>query len=93
MSGCCLQLQEVFSTYKKERVDSDKTMMEQNDKLQEQLSELHSKNAKISTQLEFVSKRQDKPIQTLVCSGLFVLSCWSLKKNDAYAVCSSLNVL
>lgn len=56
-----LQLQEVFSTYKKERVESDKTTMKQNDKLQEQLSELHSKNAKISTQLEFVSKRQDKP--------------------------------
>lgn len=51
----------MFSTYKKERVESDKTLMEQNDKLQEQLSELHSKNAKISTQLEFVSKRQDKP--------------------------------
>lgn len=51
----------MYSTYKKERVESDKTMMKQNDKLQEQLSELHSKNAKISTQLEFVSKRQAKP--------------------------------
>lgn len=64
-------MQDVFSTYKKERVESDKTMMEQNDKLQEQLSELHSKNAKISTQLEFVSKRQDKPIQTLLWSFCF----------------------
>uniref|UniRef100_A0A8C4IU94 Nucleoprotein TPR n=1 Tax=Dicentrarchus labrax TaxID=13489 RepID=A0A8C4IU94_DICLA len=53
------QLQEVFSTYKKERVESDKTMNEQNEKLQEQLSDLHSQNAKISTQLEFASKRYE----------------------------------
>lgn len=63
----------MFSTYKKERVEGDKTMMDQNDKLQEQLSELHSKNAKISTQLEFVSKRQDKPIQTQLWSFCFIL--------------------
>uniref|UniRef100_A0A3B4X1R9 Nucleoprotein TPR n=1 Tax=Seriola lalandi dorsalis TaxID=1841481 RepID=A0A3B4X1R9_SERLL len=50
------QLQEVFSTYKKERVESDKVLMEQNEKLQEQLSDLRSQNAKISTQLEFASK-------------------------------------
>ncbi|XP_073332278.1 translocated promoter region b, nuclear basket protein isoform X2 [Pagrus major] len=53
------QLQEVFSTYKKERVESDKALMEQNEKLQEQLSDLHSQNAKISTQLEFASKRYE----------------------------------
>lgn len=52
-----LQLQEVFSTYKKERVESDKALTEQNEKLQEQLSDLRSQNAKISTQLEFASKR------------------------------------
>ena len=52
-----LQLQEVFSTYKKERVESDKALTGQNEKLQEQLSDLHSQNAKISTQLEFASKR------------------------------------
>lgn len=52
-----LQLQEVFSTYKKERVESDKTLVGQSDKLQEQLSDLRSQNAKISTQLEFASKR------------------------------------
>lgn len=58
MSGCiCLQLQEVFSTYKKERMESDKGMTEQSEKLQEQLSDLHSQNAKIATQLEFASKR------------------------------------
>ncbi|KAK2835272.1 hypothetical protein Q5P01_015756 [Channa striata] len=53
------QLQEVFSTYKKERVESDKLLMEQNEKLQEQLSDLRSQNAKISTQLEFASKRYE----------------------------------
>uniref|UniRef100_A0A3Q2D6B6 Nucleoprotein TPR n=1 Tax=Cyprinodon variegatus TaxID=28743 RepID=A0A3Q2D6B6_CYPVA len=50
------QLQEVFSAYKKERLESDKMMNEQNEKLQEQLSDLRSQNAKISTQLEFASK-------------------------------------
>uniref|UniRef100_A0A671WMD6 Nucleoprotein TPR n=1 Tax=Sparus aurata TaxID=8175 RepID=A0A671WMD6_SPAAU len=53
------QLQEVFSTYKKERVESDKALGEQNEKHQEQLSDLHSQNAKISTQLEFASKRYE----------------------------------
>lgn len=52
-----LQLQEVFSTYKKECVDSDKALTAQNEKLQEQLSDLRSQNTKISTQLEFASKR------------------------------------
>lgn len=52
-----LQLQEVFTTYKKERVESDKGLTGQNEKLQEQLSDLRSQNAKTSTQLEFASKR------------------------------------
>uniref|UniRef100_A0A8D3BGU6 Nucleoprotein TPR n=1 Tax=Scophthalmus maximus TaxID=52904 RepID=A0A8D3BGU6_SCOMX len=53
------QLQEVFSTYKKECVDSDKALTAQNEKLQEQLSDLRSQNTKISTQLEFASKRYE----------------------------------
>uniref|UniRef100_A0A3P8SK27 Nucleoprotein TPR n=1 Tax=Amphiprion percula TaxID=161767 RepID=A0A3P8SK27_AMPPE len=53
------QLQEVFSSYKKERMESGKAMTEQNEKLQEQLSDLRSQNAKISTQLEFASKRYE----------------------------------
>ncbi|KAK5623407.1 hypothetical protein CRENBAI_014854 [Crenichthys baileyi] len=53
------QLQEVFSTYKKERLESDKALNEQNEKLQEQLSDIRSQNAKISTQLEFASKRYE----------------------------------
>ncbi|XP_060890166.1 translocated promoter region b, nuclear basket protein isoform X4 [Labrus mixtus] len=53
------QLQEVFSTYKKERMDSDKKLTETNEKLQEQLSGLHSQNAKVATQLDFASKRYE----------------------------------
>uniref|UniRef100_A0A672JFG0 Nucleoprotein TPR n=1 Tax=Salarias fasciatus TaxID=181472 RepID=A0A672JFG0_SALFA len=53
------QLQEVFSTYKTERMDSDKAMTQQNEKLQEQLVDLRSQNAKLSTQLEFASKRYE----------------------------------
>ncbi|XP_076007357.1 translocated promoter region b, nuclear basket protein [Genypterus blacodes] len=53
------QLQEVFSTYKKERMEGDKALMEQSEKLQEQLCDLRSQNAKMSTQLEFASKRYE----------------------------------
>ncbi|CAN9500306.1 unnamed protein product [Ophioblennius macclurei] len=53
------QLQDVFSTYKKEHMESDKAMSQQNEKLQEQLSDLRSQNAKMSTQLEFASKRYE----------------------------------
>ncbi|XP_066548647.1 nucleoprotein TPR isoform X2 [Amia ocellicauda] len=53
------QLQEVFTTYKKEKAENDKMLNEQNEKLQEQVSEVRSQNAKISTQLEFASKRYE----------------------------------
>uniref|UniRef100_A0A8C5U197 Translocated promoter region, nuclear basket protein n=1 Tax=Malurus cyaneus samueli TaxID=2593467 RepID=A0A8C5U197_9PASS len=50
------QLQEVFENYKKEKAENDKLLNEQNEKLQEQVTDLRSQNAKISTQLEFASK-------------------------------------
>ncbi|CAB1324105.1 unnamed protein product [Coregonus sp. 'balchen'] len=53
------QLQEVFSSYKRERAESVKALAEQSEKLQEQVSEQRSQNAKISTQLEFTSKRYE----------------------------------
>ncbi|XP_034557497.1 translocated promoter region b, nuclear basket protein isoform X3 [Notolabrus celidotus] len=53
------QLQEVFTTYKRERVESDKVTTEQSERVQEQLSDLHSQNARISTQLDFASKRYE----------------------------------
>ncbi|KAM6963006.1 translocated promoter region b, nuclear basket protein [Aplochiton taeniatus] len=53
------QLQEVFSNHKREQAESTKVLMEQNDKLQEQVAVLRSQNAKTSTQLEFASKRYE----------------------------------
>ncbi|XP_060088376.1 nucleoprotein TPR [Heteronotia binoei] len=53
------QLQEIFETYKKEKTENDKLLNEQNEKLQEQVTDLRSQNTKISTQLEFASKRYE----------------------------------
>ncbi|KAK1796183.1 hypothetical protein P4O66_008871, partial [Electrophorus voltai] len=53
------QLQEVFVTYKQERADSEKVLNEHCEKLQAQVSELRSQNTRISTQLEFASKRYE----------------------------------
>uniref|UniRef100_A0A8C1SEW1 Nucleoprotein TPR n=1 Tax=Cyprinus carpio TaxID=7962 RepID=A0A8C1SEW1_CYPCA len=53
------QLQEVFVAYKKEKTESEKALAEQSEKLQDQVTELHSENTKISTQLEFTSKRYE----------------------------------
>ncbi|KAL4635951.1 nucleoprotein TPR-like [Arapaima gigas] len=53
------QLQDMFSTYKKEKAENDKILNEQNEMLQEQVSELRSHNARITSQLEFASKRYE----------------------------------
>ncbi|XP_026559032.1 nucleoprotein TPR isoform X1 [Pseudonaja textilis] len=53
------QLQEFFENYKKEKAENDKLLNEQNEKLQEQVTDLKSQNTKISTQLEFASKRYE----------------------------------
>uniref|UniRef100_A0A8C1VES5 Nucleoprotein TPR n=1 Tax=Cyprinus carpio TaxID=7962 RepID=A0A8C1VES5_CYPCA len=53
------QLQEVFVAYKKEKTESEKVLTVQSDKLQDQVTELRSENTKISTQLEFTSKRYE----------------------------------
>uniref|UniRef100_A0A673IF88 Nucleoprotein TPR n=1 Tax=Sinocyclocheilus rhinocerous TaxID=307959 RepID=A0A673IF88_9TELE len=53
------QLQEVFVGYKKEKTESGKALTEQSEKLQDQVTELRSENTKISTQLEFTSKRYE----------------------------------
>lgn len=52
-----LQLQDIFENYRKEKAENDKLLNEQNEKLQEQVTDLRSQNTKISTQLEFASKR------------------------------------
>ncbi|XP_069088104.1 nucleoprotein TPR isoform X2 [Pleurodeles waltl] len=53
------QLREVFESYKKEKAENDKMQNEQHEKLQDQVTELRSQNTKISTQLEFASKRYE----------------------------------
>uniref|UniRef100_A0A8D0GEX5 Nucleoprotein TPR n=1 Tax=Sphenodon punctatus TaxID=8508 RepID=A0A8D0GEX5_SPHPU len=53
------QLQEFFQNYKKEKAENDKLQNEQNEKLQEQVTDLRSQNTRISTQLEFASKRYE----------------------------------
>ncbi|XP_058234959.1 translocated promoter region b, nuclear basket protein isoform X2 [Hemibagrus wyckioides] len=53
------QLQEVFGAYKKEKAEREKVLTEQCEKLQDQVSELRSQNTKVSTQLEFASKRYE----------------------------------
>ncbi|XP_064416030.1 translocated promoter region b, nuclear basket protein isoform X2 [Latimeria chalumnae] len=53
------QLQEIFETYKKEKAENDKILNEQNEKLQEQVTELRSQSSRMSTQLEFASKRYE----------------------------------
>ncbi|KAG8556214.1 hypothetical protein GDO81_017966 [Engystomops pustulosus] len=53
------QLKEVFENYRKEKAENDRMLNEQNEKLQDQVTELRSQNAKISTQLEFASKRYE----------------------------------
>ncbi|KAM7336047.1 hypothetical protein ACRRTK_004540 [Alexandromys fortis] len=51
--------QEIFENYKKEKIDSEKFQNEQLEKLQEQVTDLRSQNTKISTQLDFASKRYE----------------------------------
>uniref|UniRef100_A0AAY4CQ55 Nucleoprotein TPR n=1 Tax=Denticeps clupeoides TaxID=299321 RepID=A0AAY4CQ55_9TELE len=53
------QLNEAFSTYKKEKAGNDKLLNDQNDRLQARVYELISQKAKLSSQLEFASKRND----------------------------------
>ncbi|XP_068930529.1 nucleoprotein TPR isoform X1 [Petaurus breviceps papuanus] len=53
------QLQEIFENYKKEKTESDKIQNEQAEKLQEQVADLRSQHTKISTQLDFASKRYE----------------------------------
>ncbi|XP_078012574.1 nucleoprotein TPR isoform X4 [Phascolarctos cinereus] len=53
------QLQEIFENYKKEKAENDKIQNEQVEKLQEQVADLRSQHTKISTQLDFASKRYE----------------------------------
>lgn len=60
----------MFGAYKKERVESERAVEKTNERLQEQVSDLRSQNAKISTQLEFASKRSARANTLLTPQGL-----------------------
>ncbi|KAI4809983.1 hypothetical protein KUCAC02_018833, partial [Chaenocephalus aceratus] len=51
------QLNDAFTLYKKEKAENDRLLNETNDRLQKQLTDLRSSHAKLSSQLEFSSKR------------------------------------
>ncbi|XP_072547531.1 nucleoprotein TPR [Salminus brasiliensis] len=53
------QLNDAFMTYKKEKAENDKLLNEQNERLQRQVSELMSQKARLSSQLDFASKRHE----------------------------------
>ncbi|XP_051869003.1 translocated promoter region b, nuclear basket protein isoform X2 [Pristis pectinata] len=53
------QLQLHFENYKKEKAENDKMLNEQNEKLQDQLTQMRTESTKLSTQLEFASKRYE----------------------------------
>lgn len=53
----CFQLNDSFILYKKEKAENDRMLNETNDRLQRQLTELGSSNAKLTSQLEFSNKR------------------------------------
>ncbi|KAM9468929.1 nucleoprotein TPR-like isoform 3-T3 [Clarias gariepinus] len=53
------QLNEAFATYKKEKAENDRLLNEENERLQGQVSDLISQKAKVSSQLEFASKRYE----------------------------------
>uniref|UniRef100_A0A673I8N1 Nucleoprotein TPR n=1 Tax=Sinocyclocheilus rhinocerous TaxID=307959 RepID=A0A673I8N1_9TELE len=53
------QLNDAFTTYKKEKAENDKLLNEQIERLHGQVSDLLSQKAKLSSQLEFAFKRYD----------------------------------
>ncbi|XP_020791648.2 nucleoprotein TPR isoform X2 [Boleophthalmus pectinirostris] len=53
------QLNDSFMLYKKEKAENDRMLNETNERLRKQLSELSSRNAKLTSQLDFNIKRYD----------------------------------
>uniref|UniRef100_A0A673GWG3 Nucleoprotein TPR n=1 Tax=Sinocyclocheilus rhinocerous TaxID=307959 RepID=A0A673GWG3_9TELE len=53
------QLNDAFTTYKKEKAENDKLLNEQIERLRGQVSDLLSQKAKLSSQLEFAFKRYE----------------------------------
>ncbi|KAM9322514.1 nucleoprotein TPR-like [Pholidichthys leucotaenia] len=53
------QLNDAFTLYKREKAENDRMLNETNDRLQRQLTELGSRNAKLTSQLDFSNKRYE----------------------------------
>ncbi|KAK1878955.1 Nucleoprotein TPR [Dissostichus eleginoides] len=53
------QLNDAFTLYKKEKAENDRLLNETNDRLQKLLTDLRSSHAKLTSQLEFSSKRYE----------------------------------
>lgn len=70
----CSQLNDAFTLYKKEKAENDRMLNETNDRLQRQLTELRSRHAKLTSQLEFSNKRWVQGTQhwQTVCVHVFV---------------------
>lgn len=54
------QLNDAFTVYKKEKAENDRMLNETNDRLQKQIHEFQSSQAKMTAQLEFSNKRYIK---------------------------------
>ncbi|XP_061747344.1 nucleoprotein TPR-like isoform X1 [Nerophis ophidion] len=59
------QLNDSFTLYKKEKAENDRMLNESHDRLQKQLSEVRCSNAKLTSQLEFSSKRYEMLQETV----------------------------
>lgn len=53
------QLNDAFTLYKKEKAENDRMLNDANERLQKQLTELGSRNAKLASQLDFSNKRYE----------------------------------
>ncbi|XP_072297010.1 nucleoprotein TPR isoform X2 [Eucyclogobius newberryi] len=53
------QLNDSFMLYKREKAENDRMLNETNERLQKQLSEVSSRNAKLTSQLDFSNKRYE----------------------------------
>ncbi|XP_057713780.1 nucleoprotein TPR-like isoform X1 [Corythoichthys intestinalis] len=59
------QLNDAFTLYKKEKAENDKMLNDSHDRLERQLTEARSSNAKLTSQLEFSNKRYEMLQETV----------------------------
>ncbi|XP_077393151.1 nucleoprotein TPR-like [Festucalex cinctus] len=59
------QLNDTFTLYKKEKAENDRMLNDSHDRLERQLTEVRSSNAKLTSQLEFSNKRYEMLQETV----------------------------